>query len=240
VAVNGLTVRRRAVFVADADALVVADVHVGREEASNVEIPLGERSDLRERLAARLDAHEPSVVVFAGDTLHAHGVASRESVETLRALARACRKRGAEPVFVAGNHDGGLSETVDADVHEEYVLGDANGSGGGETTVVCHGHEPPATDADRYVVGHDHPTIEIEGVRHPCTLVGRGTYRGADVVMLPAFSRLAPGVVVNGMRAAAFQSPLVGDADAFRPVVYDEDASEPLEFPPLGEFRGLL
>jgi hypothetical protein len=42
------------------------------------------------------------------------------------------------------------------------------------------------------------------------------------------------------MRTADFDSPLVTDADAFRPFVWDADAQETLRFPPLGEFRDLL
>lgn len=238
--VDGLSIRNRALFLDDAETLVVADLHVGRDESSNVELPLGERSDLRERLTEHLEHFEPARVVFAGDSIHAHGAASAASVAGVRDLTARCREHEAEPLFVAGNHDGTLAGIRNGDVHEEYVVEPADPAPTGRKTVVCHGHEPPATAADRYVVGHDHPTIDIEGVRHPCVLVGRGAYRGADVVMLPTFSRLAPGVVVNGMRSRAFQSPLITDADVFRPLVYDEDAAEVLEFPPLGEFRGLL
>ncbi|MFB6234423.1 MAG: metallophosphoesterase [Halopenitus sp.] len=236
---NGLSLRGRALYIDDAATLVVTDLHVGRDESSNVELPLGERSDLRERLTEHLDYFRPKTVVFAGDSIHAHGTASATSIERIRKLAEACRERRADPVFVAGNHDGTVGQLPN-DVHEEYAVGQGDDASTDSRTVVCHGHEPPAMDADRYVVGHDHPTIEIEGVRHPCVLFGPGAYRGADVVMLPAFSRLAPGVVVNEMRSDAFQSPLVTEADAFRPIVYDEDAAATLEFPPLGEFRGLL
>jgi metallophosphoesterase superfamily enzyme len=102
------------------------------------------------------------------------------------------------------------------------------------------------------VIGHVHPTIGIEGDRRPCFLRGEGTYRGADLLVLPAFTRLAPGVAVNDMRTGAFDSPLVTDADRLAPVVVDPgggddgvdagegSAGEPLRFPPLGEFRGLL
>jgi hypothetical protein len=110
-------------------------------------------------------------------------------------------------------------------------------------TVVCHGHEPPATDpaeVERFVVGHDHPTITIEGQRRPCYLAGDGVYEGADLVMAPSFNRLVSGVEVNGMRAGDFQSPLVTDADALAPVVRDEAGDETLTFPPLGEFRHRL
>jgi hypothetical protein len=58
--------------------------------------------------------------------------------------------------------------------------------------------------------------------------------------MLPAFSRVAAGVSVNGMRARDFQSPLVTDADSLRPVVWDQGRHEALTFPPLGRFRELL
>lgn len=237
---DGLSFRSRALFLEDAETLVVADLHVGRCESSNVELPLGERSDLRGRLTDLLEQFEPATVVFAGDSVHAHGVASAASIAGVRELAAVCREHGADPVFVAGNHDGNLAAIRNGDVHEEYVVESGADVSTTRKTVVCHGHEPPATAADRYVVGHDHPTFEIEGVRHPCVLFGRGAYRGADVVMLPAFSRLAPGTVVNSMRSAAFQSPLITDVDAFRPVVYVDDASEVLEFPPLGEFREFL
>jgi metallophosphoesterase superfamily enzyme len=106
--------------------------------------------------------------------------------------------------------------------------------------VVCHGHEVPDADADRYVVGHDHPTITIEGQRRPCYLVGSDQLRGATVVMLPSFNTLNAGVEVNQMRAADFQSPLVTDADRLEPVVWDESGRETLRFPVLGEFREML
>jgi hypothetical protein len=42
------------------------------------------------------------------------------------------------------------------------------------------------------------------------------------------------------MRARDFQSPLVTDADALRPVVWDQGRAEALPFPPLGRFREML
>lgn len=233
----GVSVRDRAVYLDAAEVLVVADLHVGRDEASSVQFPLGERSDLRDRLASLCSYFSPETVVFAGDIVHTFGDVSVDSERAVRDLVDACRDAGAEPVIVAGNHDAAFLEAWDGRAHEEYLI---DGCGGDRRTVVCHGHDSPDTEAERYVVGHDHPTIEIEGVRHPCFLHGEGVYAGADVWMLPAFNRLAPGVVVNGMTAAAFRSPLVTDADAFRPVVWDPDTHETLRFPPLGEFRGLL
>ena len=241
--------RDRAVYLPAEETLVVADLHVGRDAASAVELPLGERTDLTDRLATLLAAFDPREVVVAGDLLHAFDRIPEGVAETVAALGETVADAGAELVVVRGNHDSMLdsvrgelgaggdvaanSEEDRASVPtpEEYRVGD---------TLVVHGHDAPDETADRYVVGHDHPAIEIEGTRHPCLLYGPGSYRGGDVVMVPAFNRLAPGVTVNEMSARDFQSPLVRNVDALRPVVWDADSDEALSFPPLGEFRRML
>jgi hypothetical protein len=220
----------RACYLPDADALVLADLHVGRAEASAVSLPLGERADLHDRLVDLCNRFSPATVVFAGDVLHTFSTATNHARETLDTLAAACRDRGARVVPVAGNHDTMLGEVWDGEVCETYRLSDG--------TLVCHGHAKPDAAAPRYVVGHDHPAIEIEGQRHPCLLYGEGAYRDGDLFVLPAFSPLAAGAVVNGMAASDFDSPLVRRVDALRPAV--EEGDDVLVFPPLGEFRRLL
>jgi putative SbcD/Mre11-related phosphoesterase len=228
-------VGNRAAFFPTSETLVVSDLHIGRDEASEVEFPLGERADLRERLTALLDQREPSEVVFAGDVLHSFSRTSVATAESLDGLTTICRDHGVRPVLVVGNHDTMLSSVWDGTLYDEYRL-----KQGDDDILVCHGHEEPDGEADCYVVGHDHPTIDIEGQRRPCFLYGPETYRTSGVLMLPAFSRLTPGVEINGMRTRDFQSPLVTDADALRPLVYDEATDETLRFPPLGKFRRML
>ena len=132
---------------------------------------------------------------------------------------------------VRGNHDtilDALNVGSDAtEIVDEYRLGDG--------TLVCHGHEEPEGTAERYVVGHEHPAIRIEGARHACFLRGDGAYEGGDVLVLPAFSQSATGTLVNGRRRA--MSPLVGSLGGFRPIVVGE---ETYEFPPLSKLGKLL
>ncbi|MFC7097970.1 metallophosphoesterase [Halobaculum marinum] len=247
--------RDRAIYLRDADALVVADLHVGRAEASDVAYPLGEAGDLAERLSALLAHFDPAEVVFAGDVLHRFDRVSLAAADSLAALVDACRDAGARPILVRGNHDTALADAWDGPIHDAYELDRWGGGEDGDApAVVRHGHAaPPAAEtAGLYLVGHDHPTIAIEGQRHPCHLYAQDAYRGADVLMLPAFSRLAAGVEVNGMTARDFQSPFVTDANALRPILARGDGApgdadgddsrddSPLEFPPLGEFRRLL
>jgi putative SbcD/Mre11-related phosphoesterase len=225
------TFRDRALYVPGEDALVLADLHLGRDETSNVELRLGEHEDIVDRFGALVDEFAPREVVFGGDLLHSFGSLPRGVMETVSELRAILDDADANAVVTPGNHDSMLGQVWKRPTEDEHRLGDG---------LVLHGHEPPDATAEWYVVGHDHPTISIEGQRRPCYLWGEGTYRGADVLMLPSFTRLAAGVEVNGMRAADFQSPLVTNADAFRPVVRDEDADETLRFPPLGQFRRML
>ncbi len=213
------------------DRLVVADLHLGKGDASSVELPIGDCTDVVDRLRSLAETHDPEEIVVAGDLLHSFSTLPRTVRDAVSDLSRIGREAGARVVVVPGNHDTMLESAWSGPVESEYRIGD---------TVVCHGHEEPAADAERYVIGHDHPTIEIEGRRRHCYLVAEGSYRGATVIQLPAFNRALRGVVVNEMHAREFQSPLVTDADALRPVVWDPDDEETLSFPPLGEFRRLL
>jgi len=226
-ALDGVTVTDRALVLGD--VLVLADLHVGRGPASNVDLPVGDGSDMLGRFEALLATHDPEEVVVAGDLLHSFRTVPRTVEDVVSGLSAAAREAGSRLVVTPGNHDTMLGSVWSGPTAGSYRVGD---------TVVCHGHGEPGAPADRYVVGHDHPTITIEGQRRPCLLAGEGVYRGADVLMLPAFNRLLQGVEVNGMSASDFMSPLVTDADAFAPVVVDAD--EPLVFPPLGEFRHRL
>jgi putative SbcD/Mre11-related phosphoesterase len=212
------------------ETLVLADLHVGKG-SSNLELPIGDSTDTLERLDGLLARHDPAEVVIAGDLLHSFSTVPHSVSTTVEGIRQRCRDHGARPVVTPGNHDTMLDSVWDGPTTPEYAVGD---------TVVCHGHEAPETDAERYVVGHDHPTIEIEGQRRPCYLVAADAYEGADVVMLPAFNRLLAGVRVNEMRAGEFMSPLIQRVDQFEPIVWDEGRGECLEFPPLGEFRRML
>jgi metallophosphoesterase superfamily enzyme len=222
---------RRAAYLPAADAVVLSDLHLGRVADSAVAFPLGERADLTDRLAAALERFDPATVAVAGDVLHAFDHLPDGAADALGAVVETVRAAGAAFAPVAGNHDARLAAVWAGDAPAERRLADG--------TVVVHGHEEPSADADRYVLGHDHPAVDVEGARHPCFLYGPGAYRGADVLVLPAFSRAARGTPVGDCRAGEFMSPLLADADAFRPVVFDPDAGEALPFPPLAEFRAV-
>ena len=224
------SVRDRAAYLPGAGALVLADLHLGRSRTANVELPLPEREVIQSRLSGLLETFEPETVVLGGDVCHSFSTIPRGVTKTFEGVREQVENAGAAFVVVRGNHDVMLDSL--ADPVSETCLRDG--------TVVHHGHEHPDADAERYVVGHDHPAIEIEGVRHHCFLWGEDVYRDGDVLVVPAFTELAAGTVINGARGQDTWSPLVSGLDAFRPVVREEEDGETLVFPPLGAFRAFL
>ena len=219
----------RAAYLPAADAVVLADLHVGRDAASNVSLPLGERDDIVDRLGRVLATFDPSTVVVAGDLLHVHGSVPEGARETLDAIASTVEDAGADLRVARGNHDTML-DAVGVDAVDVVELADG--------TAVWHGHEDPPVDAQQYVVGHEHPAVEFEGTRHPCFLHGPNQHEGSDVLVLPAFTRLAAGTLVNGLTRDDSLSSMLSNPDGFRPVVVSE--GETLAFPALGDLRGLL
>ncbi|WP_299268702.1 metallophosphoesterase [Halorientalis sp.] len=217
--------------------LVCADLHVGKAAAANVSLPLGERDHLVDRVTTLCERHDPETVVFAGDLLHSFDQVATAAEETVTALGQTVRDAGARPVVTPGNHDTMLDVVWSGPTAHEFTVETDAGR-----VVVCHGHHEPETEADLYVVGHDHPTITVEGRKWHCYLYGHESYDGADVLVLPAFSHLIEGVSINRRYGgtATTNSPLIGDLDRFRPVVWDDEAETVREFPPLGEFRDLL
>ncbi|WP_123537389.1 metallophosphoesterase [Halosimplex salinum] len=228
--------RDRAVYVDG--TLVLADLHFGKGAASSVEFPIGAGEDCAERLTSLLEHFEPEEVVLAGDVFHSFDYVPDSAEDALSLVSEAVRDAGARLVVVEGNHDTMLDSAYAGDLHAEYVLE----TEGTETVVVTHGHEEPERTADSYIVGHDHPAIEIEGQKRPCFLVGGGAYRRSDVFVLPPFNRLVEGLSVNGRLGGSRPelSPLVTRVSQFRPVVYDEESEETLTFPPLGQFSRML
>lgn len=223
----------RAVYLPGSGTLVLADLHVGRDAASNVELRLGEHEDLTSRFGTLLERYEPADVVVAGDLLHSFDRVPTGVTETVHAIRDLADDAGCRLAVTPGNHDTMLDELWNGPIVQEYRPDDGS-------VLITHGHVPPAGAAAWYVVGHDHPTIEIEGVRRPCYLYGPDQYEGSAVLMLPSFSKLPAGIRINDLSASEFQSPFITDTGSLRPIVRDENADGVHEFPPLRELREFL
>lgn len=228
---DDMVFRDRAVYLPEIDALSLSDLHVGIERAAirdGTSMPTKEADTLKSNILGLLGEFQPSTVVFDGDVHHEFGGLG-DAGDTIQEMREMVENAGAEPVFVEGNHDTMLDSVVETvDWHRM------------EDVVFVHGDRVPADmpqDADLYVVGHDHPAVEIEMQKIECYLLGPCI--DGHVLMTPAFNELVRGVVVNRMTAGEFMSPFIRPPiEEFQVIV--EDEGEVHEFPPLGEFRHML
>jgi hypothetical protein len=224
----------RAAYLPGTGTLVCADLHLGRAAAGRVQFPLGQLSAIPDRMQTLAERFEPRQIVLAGDILHSFTDVPSGVEAAIDDIAAVAEAADAELVFVRGNHDTMLSQVIETPPQDAVHLEDQ--------TVVCHGHERPAAPADRYVIGHDHPAITIEGQRHPCYLSGPHpeAENPATVFVLPPFTPLASGLTVNQARSDDFQSPLIGQVGQFAVAVRDVDTGETLWFPELRAIRDHL
>lgn len=217
-----------ALYVRDLGLCVVSDVHIGLAEAlrrEGLHFPLHEEETLFERFEAILGRFNPAVFALDGDIFHAFDRVSRATRETFEMILSRLR-RECEVVLVRGSHDTMLPAIAAGSV-ERYDRG-------GYTVV--HG-DRAVDEHGTLIIGHDHPAIEIDLARFPCFLYGEKVVRGKDLVVMPAFNPLSPGVVVNYARSRDFLSPILRrvDAGALQPVV--EVDGEAVVLPPLAGIR---
>lgn len=223
----------RAAYLPGSNAVVVADLHLGRSRSTRVRTAIDEAVDFPARIADLLSHFRADRLIVAGDLLDAFDTVPPGVPDRFAELCGTVEDAGAELTLLRGNHDTMLGSLYGGDIGEVATLGD---------TVVCHGHEIPEERGAAYVIGHEHPTIRIEGVRHPCFLHGVDVHAGADVLVLPPFSPLIRGTLFNGRDETHCVSPLVRETpiERYRPIVTATEGGGPLTFPPLETLRDFL
>ncbi|MBD3309928.1 phosphoesterase [Candidatus Woesearchaeota archaeon] len=145
------------------DTLVIADVHIGYEEALNKQgfmIPRFQFKDVMKRLESILEEAKPSTIVINGDLKHEFGrISDQEWRETLRFLDLCARY--AKVILVRGNHDTVLGPI--ADKRKVKVVDYHQISAPGEEILVLHGDQLPRKmpDCNTIIIGHEHPAVRL-------------------------------------------------------------------------------
>lgn len=176
----------RAIWWPTRQTVLVADVHLGKEETfrrQGVPLPRGGLDETLDRLSFCVEQMGAARLVVLGDLIHARSGLTDEVVETVGGWTE---HLDAELVLVRGNHDRHLT---DATMNWQMdVVGDALVDG---PFVLAH---EPTKDPRGYVLaGHFHPTVRLRAggdtLRLPCFCFDD------DVGMLPAFTPFSNGLV---------------------------------------------
>ncbi|MCQ8902870.1 MAG: metallophosphoesterase [Methanothrix sp.] len=211
-----------ALYIREIETCVLSDIHIGLEEelfAQGLLFPLRERDELLKRIDIILKRFNPRKLVLAGDVVHSFGRADQRIRRKVEAILKTIRSR-CDMIIVSGTHDGMLPYmgfTAQSRYDEgEYTIHH------GDEDLREHGH---------LIIGHEHPVLDVDMMRIPCYLFGRGLMDGMDIIVLPAFNPFCQGVAVNHLESSDLLSPLLRrlDIGKLHPVV--EMEGEVMVFP---------
>jgi DNA ligase-associated metallophosphoesterase len=172
--------------------LLVADVHLGKDDAfraAGIALPTGgTRHDL-ERLTALIERSGADSLWVLGDLLHGPRVDARWREEWARFRAR---HAGVHMLLVEGNHDRAAARAgLDIEHRREPVDDGPFG--------FAHAPRPaPETTGARFVIcGHVHPVVSVPGFRGRFPAFALTERQ----LMLPAFSLFTGGWLVREAQA---------------------------------------
>jgi putative SbcD/Mre11-related phosphoesterase len=184
-----------ALWIAESQTAIVADVHLGYSWAQRRRGELGPLADFRtrEKLFRLADHLQPLRIVFLGDLVHAPRPCTPEREWTEDTLVQL--KARAELIAVRGNHDRAFSREfghLQIETVESWSAGNL---------VAVHGDRVKFARPENHtlVAGHFHPCLGVKDAagasqKLPLYLVSPGC------VLLPAFSPFARGYdVISGL-----------------------------------------
>lgn len=191
--IDYLALADRALLRADASALIVADLHLGKPaafRAGGVPVPEGVTTTDLERLSRLVIATNARRLVILGDLLHA---AQGRTPATMNAVANwRLAHAGLAITLVRGNHDRNAGDPP-SDWNVACIDGPAELDG------MMLAHEPCHVPTRTVLCGHLHPEIRLASVakspggaaRARCLWITR------DWAVLPAFGGFTGGQCIR-------------------------------------------
>lgn len=210
-------------------ALVVADLHLGYEDAlreRGIELPYEQYPWIKEEIVSYVEKYDPDLVVLDGDVKHEFSGALSQEWREVIDLVSTLKGLGVEVEVVRGNHDNFLIPILRREGIEirdpSLILNDA---------LITHGHlelDQVPNDIELIVIGHEHPAITLRdeiSASHKFKVFLEGRYLGADLLVIPAISPLAPGTDLLTTPKRELLSPVLrnSDLDEFYVKVCDKE-----------------
>lgn len=177
---KGIEIKNKALWLPKSKTLIIADLHLGYEEALAKQGILAPRmmfQEMRKEIQELLRIN-PRTVIINGDLKHEFGQISRQEWhDTLELLDLLLRR--SKVILIKGNHDmilESIARRKNLEIKEFYITGNM---------CILHGHKI-LLDKEIYdkkiktvIIGHEHPAVSLrEGAKaekYKCFLLGNGT-----------------------------------------------------------------
>lgn len=248
-----------AAYLKEADALCIADLHLGYEEAlaesCGIALPSRQLQDVQHKLKAVFSEYEcecksniksntsPSKLIINGDLKHVFSAVSKQEWKEVPMFINFALNFFEEIILVRGNHDTFLSplKRFSIRVVNELRIGNV---------LFVHGH---TKDFDfskeegikEIMVAHEHPVLVLGDnvgarVKLPCFL--KGKIYGKNLFVMPAFSPLAGGTPINIATKEEFLTPILRskevEIEEMEVYAIDEEVGL-LKFPELKKWKSV-
>jgi hypothetical protein len=207
-------------FLEKQKILVIADSHIGFEEALNkqgVMIPRLQYKEIIKNLEPVLSQVKPELIVMLGDIKHEFGTISRQEWRDALNLLDYLMSKANNVVLIKGNHDtilGPLADKKGLAVRENFFV---------DNILFCHGHklfdEKSAAfrKAKTIIIGHEHPAISLrDGPRiekYKCFLLGK--FKKKNLIVMPSFNFVTEGTDVLQEKILSPFIKSISDFEAF-------------------------
>ncbi|MDI9619325.1 MAG: metallophosphoesterase [Candidatus Nezhaarchaeota archaeon] len=229
-------------YLRDEGILLVADLHIGYEQAlekQGIHVPRSTYPKTKKAMESMLCNVNPEKVVVLGDVKHEFGVPSDQEWAEAKDLLKWLLDLGLEVHVVRGNHDNYIVSIL-----KRYGAGFHNQSMIVGRYLLVHGHEQLEEhgNVEVLVMGHEHPAIALKdhfGFKRKFKCFLKGMWGNLSLIVLPALSPLASGSTINESPKGLLLSPILRanvDIERFKPVVV-EDGAGVYEFPEIGKLR---
>ena len=215
--------------------LIIADVHIGFEEALNKQgilVPRLQFEDIVKRMEivlSKLKNKRIKRIIVNGDLKHEFGTISdqewRNTLKFIDLLLKHCN----EIILIKGNHDnilGPIARKRNVKVVDTLGVG---------KVLIAHGNKIPENlkNYSTIIIGHEHPAVSIrEGPRveqYKCFL--KGKYKGRNLIVQPSFNSIIEGTDI--LRDEILSPFLKQNLDNFDVYVVEDKVYE------FGKLKGL-
>ena len=230
-------------YIRSIGALVLSDLHLGYEShmaKRGVFIPKANLNKILGELETALGIKRAKQMIIVGDIKNDFSTVGDDEFNELYEMIQFCKKRKVELVLVKGNHDNFIDRYKDP-----FRIKVLSGEGRVGDYLFFHGDRVPrisGQEAAHADLGHEHPSIGIvkpigRTERLRCFL--SGTYKGIDLLILPAISYFAVGSDINLQGKERLMSPILRavDTDAMHAIALGYGST--IDFGSIGNLRKL-
>jgi putative SbcD/Mre11-related phosphoesterase len=187
-----------ALYLTKSKTLIIADSHIGFEEALNKQgilIPRFHFKDLVQRLEKILKKAKPNTIIINGDIKHELGTISeqewRYTLRLIDFLSKYCKNL----FLIRGNHDkilGPIAKKRNITLADQIII---------NNILITHGNKliKIPKNIKTIIIGHEHPAIGLrEKTRvetFKCFL--KGKYKSKTLIVQPSFNLVTEGTDIT-------------------------------------------